>query len=143
MPRSKARIKNLFGEIVIIKKNPWHHPRLVKALASIGKRPKKPEYILASPPPWFGNPQAMPKGVYERAKLFSEVASETRGMPIENRLKIISKRLKTGRKERESKAKPKEELFHVKYPTYEALRRVAPAPTPTQTPEARAPTFRE
>jgi hypothetical protein len=141
MPRSKARIKQIFGEIVLLKKNPWYHPRLLKALASIGKRPKKPETILATPPPWFMNPSAMPQPVYERAKLFSQVASETAGMPIEQRLKIISKRLKTGRKQRVSRAKPRDELFHVKFPTYEALRGVAPAPAPA--PAVRAPTFTE
>ena len=147
MVRSKARVKQIFGELVLIKKNPWYHSRLYKALLSIGKRPKKPETILATPPPWFMNPQAMPPGVYERAKLFSEVASATAGMPIEQRLKIISQRLKTGRKPRASKAKPREALFHVKFPTYEALRGVTPAPTPTAptptAPTARAPTFTE
>jgi hypothetical protein len=139
MVRSKARVKELFGELVLIKKNPWYHPRLLKALMSIGKRPKKPEYILASPPPWLMNPQAMPPEVYERARLFSEVASATGGMPIERRLKIISERLKTGRKPRISRAKQAGQRFHELYPTYEALKAKAPAPAPT----ARAPTFAE
>jgi len=146
MPRSKARVKQIFGELVLLKKNPWYHPRLLKALLSIGKRPKKPEIILATPPPWFMNPSAMPKGVYERARLFSEVASETAGKPIEERLKIIHEKLKLPpeqKKKRPSRAKPRNELFHVKFPTYEDLRKVEvkvpalTAPTPT------APTFRE
>jgi hypothetical protein len=143
MPRSKARIKQIFGEIVLLKKNPWYHPRLLKALASIGKRPKKPETILATPPPWFMNPSAMPKGVYERAKKFSEVSSATAGQTIEERLKTIQKELKLPpekKRARPSKAKKPGERFHELYPTYEALRGVAPAPAvkaPT------APTFRE
>ena len=146
MPRSKARVKQIFGELVLLKKNPWYHPRLLKALLSIGKRPKKPEIILATPPPWFMNPSAMPQGVYERAKKFSEVSSTTAGKPIEERLKIIQKELKLPpeqKKKRPSRAKPRNELFHVKFPTYEDLRKVEvkvparTAPTPT------APTFRE
>ena len=122
MVRSKARVKNIFGELVLIKRNPWYHPRLLKALMSIGKRPKKPETILATPPPWFMNPSAMPQGVYERARLFSEVSSETAGKPIEERLKIIQRALATGRKKRPSKAKEKGKRFHELYPTYEELK---------------------
>jgi hypothetical protein len=141
MVRSKARVRELFGELVLIKKNPWYHPRLYRALLSIGKRPKKPKEILATPPPWFMNPQAMPPEVYERARMFSEVASATAGMPIERRLKIISEKLKTGRKRRPSKAKPAGQRFHELYPTYEALKAKAPAPAPA--PAVRAPTFTE
>jgi len=122
MVRSKARVKNIFGELVLIKRNPWYHPRLLKALMSIGKRPKKPETILATPPPWFMNPGAMPRGVFERARLFSEVSSRTAGRPIEERLKTIQKELATGRKKRPSKAKEPGKRFHELYPTYEALK---------------------
>ena len=145
MVRSKARVKQIFGELVLIKKNPWYHPRLYKALLSIGKRPKKPETILATPPPWFMNPSAMPQGVYERAKEFSKVSSETAGKRIEERLKIIQKKLKLPpekKKERPSKAKEPGKRFHELYPTYEALSKIAPAVTPV-TPTAKAPTFKE
>jgi hypothetical protein len=137
MARAKARTFEIFGKIVIKKKNPWYHPRLLSALQSIGKAPKKDKYIFASPPPWFMNPQAMPPGVYERARLFSQVASETRGMPIEQRIKIIKERLSTGRKPRPSRAKPIGQRFHELYPTYEALRGVAPAPTAPTAPVTR------
>jgi hypothetical protein len=139
MPRSKARVVSVFGKTLILKKNPWYSERLLKLLTGLGKKPKKPEVIIATPPPWFMNPSAMPTGVYERAKMFSEVSSATAGRPIEERLKIIQERLKTGRKPRVSRAKPRTELFHVKFPTYEALRGVAPAPVaPAIRPEIRA-----
>ena len=128
MPRSKARVINIFGKTLILKKNPWYSERLLKLLVGLGKKPRKPETIIATPPPWFMNPSAMPAGVYERARLFSEVSSATAGKPIEERLKTIQKALKTGKKPRVSRAKPREELFHVKFKTYEALRGVAPAP---------------
>jgi hypothetical protein len=139
MVRSKARVKQVFGELVLMKKNPWYHPRLLKALMSIGKRPKKPEIILATPPYWFMNPGAMPVGVYERARKFSEVSSMTAGKPIEERLKIIQKQLSTGRRKRESKAKEPGKRFHELYPTYEKLKGKVVTPTVTAT----APTFRE
>ena len=131
MPRSKARVVNIFGKTLILKKNPWYSERLLNLLTSLGKKPKKPETIIATPPPWFMNPSAMPAGVYERAKKFSEVSSATAGKPIEERLKIIQKELKLPpeqKKKRASRAKPRNELFHVKFPTYEELRGVAPAP---------------
>jgi hypothetical protein len=139
MVRSKARVKELFGELVLIKKNPWYHPRLLKALMSIGRKPKKPKEILATPPPWFMNPSAMPEKVYERARKFSEVSSRTGGRPIEERLKIIQRELATGRKKRPSKAKEPGKRFHELYPTYEELKGKAATPTITAT----APTFRE
>ncbi len=128
MARAKARTLNIFGQIVIIKRNPWYSERLFKALMSIGKKPKKPEKIFSAPVPWFMDPAKMPKGVYERAKLFSEVASATAGMTIEERLKKIQSALKTGRKPRPSQIKPVGQRFHELYPTYEALKAVAPAP---------------
>ena len=143
MARSKARVVNIFGKTLILKKNPWYSERLLKLLITLGKKPKKPETIIATPPPWFMNPSAMPQAVYERAKKFSEVSSATAGKPIEERLKTIQKELATGRKPRASRAKPRNELFHVKFPTYMALRGVAPAqevtaPTPPARPEVRA-----
>jgi len=128
MPRSKARVVNVFGKTLILKKNPWYSERLLKLLATLGKKPRKPETIIATPPPWFMNPSAMPAGVYERARLFSEVSSRTAGRPIEERLKTIQKELRTGRKPRVSRAKPAGQRFHELYPRYEALRGVAPAP---------------
>jgi hypothetical protein len=119
---------NVFGKILILKKNPWYSERLLNLLASLGKKPKKPDTIIATPPPWFMNPSAMPQGVYERAKKFSEVSSATAGKPIEERLKTIQKELATGRKPRASRAKPEGQRFHELYPTYEKLRGVAPAP---------------
>lgn len=124
MARAKARILNIFGQTVIIKRNPWHNPRLYKALVSLGKLPKKGEYILTAPVPWFGDPSKMPPAVFERARLFSQVASQTAGMPIETRLKTIQQQLRTGRKPRPSKAKPTGQRFHELYPSYEAVRRI-------------------
>jgi hypothetical protein len=123
---AKGRTFTIFGNTVIMKRNPWYSNKLYKALLSIGKKPKKPEQILASPPPWFMNPSAMPKGVYERAKLFSQIASQTAGLPIEQRLKKMHEALATGRKPRERKVKPPGERFHEKYATYEELRGLAP-----------------
>jgi hypothetical protein len=130
MPRSQGRIVNLFGKIVIVKKNPWYHPDMLSILAKIGKVPRKPQFILAQPPPWFGNPAKLSREQYERCKLFSIVASQTANMKLKERLVIISQRLKTGRKER--KPRIKEKKFHELYPTYEALTgkaEVAPATT--------------
>jgi hypothetical protein len=132
MPRSQGRAIPIFGKIVIVKKNPWYHPRLRSILAKIGKIPKKPEYILAQPPPWFGDPAKLSREQYERCKLFSQVASETAGMKAEKRIPIISARLKTGRKPRPRKLKEKK--FHEIYPTYEAL---APAVAPAVAPVIR------
>jgi hypothetical protein len=128
MPRSRGRTHTIFGKTVIMKKNPWYSPRLKAILERLGKEPKKPEYILAQPPPWFGDPTKLSREQYERCKLFSIVASQTAGMRAEERIPIISAKLKTGRKPRPRKLKEKK--FHEIYPTYESLvgRVVAPAP---------------
>jgi hypothetical protein len=128
---TKGRTFTIFGNTVIMKRNPWYSNRLFKVLLSIGKKPKKPEQILASPPPWFMNPSAMPQGVYERAKLFSQIASQTAGLPIEQRIKKIHESLATGRKQRVRKVKPPGERFHEKYPAYDTLKGV-PAVAPVQ-----------
>jgi hypothetical protein len=141
MPRSRARVVNFFGKLVIAKKNPWYSERLLNLLTRLGKKPKKPETILATPPPWFMNPSAMPQAVYERAKLFSEVSSQTAGKPIEERLKTIQEKLKLPeelKKPRKSRAKEPGKRFHELYPTYEKLRGIAPAQVATA--PARAPT---
>jgi hypothetical protein len=138
---------NIFGKTLILKKNPWYSERLLNLLTSLGKKPKKPETILTTPVPWFMNPSAMPQPVYERAKLFSMVSSATAGKPIEERLKTIQKQLSLPpeqKKPRKSRAKEPGKRFHELYPTYEALRGIAPAqiqvqaPTPAPRPEVRA-----
>jgi len=122
MVKSKARVINVFGKTLIQKRNPWYSERLRNALLSIGKKPKSAETILATPPPWFMNPANMPEAVYERARLFSEIASKTAGRPIEERLKMMQQALATGRKPRQRKAKRAGQRFHELYPRYEALR---------------------
>ena len=107
---------SIFGTVFIRKKNPWYNKRLMKALAKIGKIPKKDMYILASPPPWYGKQyHRMSDKQLERLRLFSEVSSATAGMKIEERLEILSTRLKTGRAPRKSKAKPAGTRFHEIY----------------------------
>jgi len=127
MARAKARTLNIFGQTIIVKRNPWYSERLFKALLSIGKKPKKGELIYTAPVPWFGDPSKMPPAVFERAKLFSQVASETAGMPIEQRIKAIHERLATGRRAPVSRAKPAGRRFHELYPSYEAVRKASPA----------------
>ena len=109
---------SIFGTIFILKKNPWLNRRLMKALAGIGKVPKKDMYILASPPPWYGKQyHKMSDKQLERLRKFSEVSSKTAGMKIEERLKILHEELKTGRAPRKSKAKPVGKRFHEIYGT--------------------------
>lgn len=101
----------IFGNVFILKRNPWYSPRLRAALAGVGKVPKKPEYIIAAPPPWFGGRyEAMSPEQIERLRRFSEVASRTAGMRIEERLKTIQAELRTGRKPRPRRIKPRK--FH-------------------------------
>lgn len=117
----------IFGNVFILKRNPWYSRRLASALAAIGKTPKKPEMILASPPPWFGKRyEAMTPAQIEVLRRFSEVSSATAGQRIEDRLKTVQARLRTGRRPRPSRAKPAGTRFHeIPVP------RVAPAPAVT------------
>lgn len=125
----------IFGKTFILKKNPWTHPKMAAILKRVQKAPKT-EYVLATPPPWFGkNLEAMTRKQVERLKLFSEVSHDTRGMPLRERIPIIAERLRTGRAPRPSKAKKTEDTFHVKvYPrlieVIERKEKVAPTATP-------------
>ncbi len=119
----------IFGQAFILKRNPWFSRRLRLALSTIGKIPKKAEYILATPPPWFGKRyEAMSPAQIQRLIKFSEVASATAGMKVEERLKILHEKLATGRKPRPSRAKPVGTRFHEVYRAIPTPTAVTPAP---------------
>lgn len=66
---------NIFGREYILK--------LLRA-----PRFKKP-YTIATPPPWFRNPQALSKGQVAQILRFSQVATTTRGRKLKERMEEI------------------------------------------------------
>lgn len=103
----------IFGTTFILKRNPWYSKELLPILVSIGKTPKKAEYILARPPPWFGKryDKMTPKQI-ERLIEFSRVSSETAGKKLSERIPYIHKALWRGGRKPVSKAKPVGQRFH-------------------------------
>jgi len=68
----------IFGKTFII--------RLLRA-----KRFKK-EYTIATPPPWYKNPDRLSRGQVAQIIRFSQVAHETAGMTLDQRMPIIKAR---------------------------------------------------
>jgi len=81
---------HVFGEVKIVKKNPWLSGKL-RALVDAGLVKVKKERILASPPPWFGDPSKLSKAQVYQVIRFSSVAHRTKGMSIKDRIITIKR----------------------------------------------------
>jgi hypothetical protein len=86
---------SIFGNIKLAKTNPWANMRgkfgeIVRAGLA---KPKKPEYILAQPPPWFFNKEALSPNQRAVNEAFRNVAMRTRGMPLKDRIAEIKREL--------------------------------------------------
>jgi len=112
-----SRVYKVFGELRILKRNPWFWNKEAREdLASIGKFPKT-DFILARPPPWFGAKyDKMSDAQKEVCSRFSREAVASTGMKRKQRLQYLHEKLHVGRKERQPKRKPPGTRFHELYP---------------------------
>jgi len=78
----------IFGQIKLLKKNPWFSGKLAGAVAKGLAKPRK-DVILATPPPWLGDPSKLSDAQLVQVMRFSAAAAETRGKDIEQRLANI------------------------------------------------------
>lgn len=78
----------IFGNIKLLKRNPWLSGKLASIVKSGLARVKK-EFILADPPPWFGDPSKLSEAQIYQVLRFSKVAHETRGQSMSYRIKRI------------------------------------------------------
>jgi hypothetical protein len=86
---------SIFGNIKLAKSNPWANMRgKFGAIVREGlAKPKKPEYILASPPPWYFDKNALSPAQKQVIETFREVARRTAGLPLRDRIIAIKEAL--------------------------------------------------
>lgn len=85
---------SLFGNVKLVKTNPWANMSgkfgtIVRAGLA---KPKKP-LILAQPPPWYFNKDALSPNQRAVNDAFRAVAMRTRGMPLKDRIAEIKREL--------------------------------------------------
>jgi len=89
---------SVFGNIKLVKTNPWAN--MSGKFGTIVReglaKPKKP-LILAQPPPWFFNKEALSPNQKAVNDAFRAVAVRTRGMSLKDRIAEIKREL-AGRK---------------------------------------------
>jgi len=68
----------LFGKVFLLKHNPWLSGDLAEIVKAGLAKPKK-EWILATPPPWMGNPDRLSDAQLAQVLRFSKVAREIKG----------------------------------------------------------------
>jgi hypothetical protein len=83
----------LFGRVFLIKRNPFLSKTYEDVVAD-GTVEVKKEWVLARPPPWFGNPKRLSEAQLEQILRFAKVAMETKGMKGSARLRVIKQTLK-------------------------------------------------
>jgi hypothetical protein len=83
-----TRSVSIFGKVFILKQNPWHSGKL-KRLAEQGLVKVKKDLVLATPPPWFGDPSKLSEAQIYQALRFSSVSRRYRGRPLEERITMI------------------------------------------------------
>ena len=86
---------SIFGNIKLAKSNPWANMRgKFGAIVREGlAKPKKPEYILASPPPWYFDKNALSPAQKQVIEIFRDVAMRTAGLPLRDRIIAIRQAL--------------------------------------------------
>lgn len=121
-----GKVVRILGEEYVIKKNPYHV-----------LDPTKPRYVLSKPVPWFDHRAPLPRPVFEKARLFSEIMSTMAGKRREEILRTLRERMGP-RKPRTPRVKPAGTRFHERFATYESYIGVVksatvPATAPTTT----------
>jgi len=130
----------IFGEVKLLKKNPWLSGKLLDAVKA-GLAKVKKEFILADPPPWFGNPKELSKAQIYQVIRFSQAAHEIRGKgTLLQRLRNIKAKASGPTNMAQPKIKPElpkigriitiAQAYGITVPP-ELMRVPAPAPTPT------------
>ena len=75
----------IFGEIKLVKSNPWLSGKLLSYVKR-GLAKVKKQLILASPPPWMGDPEKLSDAQLYQVLRFSKVAHETAGQTMDVRI---------------------------------------------------------
>jgi hypothetical protein len=89
---------SVFGNIKLVKQSGWANlsGRFGEIVRAGLARPKK-QFVLAQPPPWFFDKEALSPAQKQVTETFRNVAMRTRGMPLKDRIAEIKREL-AGRK---------------------------------------------
>ncbi len=68
----------IFGQVKLLKSNPWLSGALAEVVKA-GLAKVKKEFIVASPPPWMGDPSKLSDAQIAQVLRFSQAASEIKG----------------------------------------------------------------
>jgi len=130
----------VFGQVKLLKRNPWFSGRLAEAVSAGLAKPKK-DMVIASPPPWLGDPSKLSDAQLYQVLRFSAAATAIKGKgTLKQRLAHIKARASgaTGR------AKPRVRVLNIgRVITVAQMRGIsvppevqalAQAPTPVPTP---------
>lgn len=80
----------IFGQAKLIKKNPWLSGKLRRAVEAGLAKPKK-DIILAQPPPWFFDINALSNAQLAQNLRLSRASIATAGKPVTERLRVIKR----------------------------------------------------
>jgi len=133
----------IFGQIKLLKRNPWLSGRLAEAVAAGLAKPRK-DLVIASPPPWLGDPGKLSDAQLYQVLRFTVAATAIKGKgTLKQRLAHI-KAVTSGATGR---AKPRVRVLNIGRvitvaqargipvpPEVQALAAQAPTPTPTPAP---------
>lgn len=94
---AKKRKIVIFGKVFLIKTNGWSNSsgKLEEIVREGLARPKK-TFVLAAPPPWFGNPKALSPAQRAVNQEFGNIQRQYAGLPLKERI-AATKRALTGR----------------------------------------------
>lgn len=94
---AKKRKITIFGKVFLIKTNGWSNMsgKLEEIVREGLARPKK-MFVLATPPPWFGNPNALSPAQRAVNQEFGNIQRQYAGLPLKERI-AATKRALTGR----------------------------------------------
>jgi hypothetical protein len=123
---ARRRVVSIFDgdSIFILKVNPWARRRgKFRSIVNEGLVDlKKGAYILATPPPWFGNKNALSPAQREVNRIFADIQRRYAGLPLKERIKATKQAL-TGRKFAVARA-PRPERPVVEVPATPARRAI-------------------
>jgi len=89
---------SVFGNIKLVKQNGWANlSGKFGTIVRAGLAKPKKQFVLAQPPPWFFDKNALSPNQRAVNDAFRNIAIRTRGMPLKDRIAEIKREL-AGRK---------------------------------------------
>lgn len=86
---------SIFGKVFLVKQSGWANlSGKFGAIVREGLATPKKSVILATPPPWYGNPNALSPAQRAVNAEFARIARATAGQPLRERIAQIKSQMK-------------------------------------------------